>query len=254
MVRIIVFLTTLTFLCIETVFGQNIRPVEHFDKVIISPHIQVTLVQGSKETVTIEDNKVSNDKLNIEVNGKTLRIYLKDAKEVTKDTTLTENGMKMKRSIYKGTIVTATMTYKTLNDISVRGEETLVCNSLLKGNNFNLKIYGESHIYLNEVNLKKLQATIYGESVLEIKSGTIQNQKFTAYDESKVEALAIDSEETKITAYGEAEFKINASKKIRITSYGEASLQYSGDAEINKGLNVGGLKIRKIPLTPKGGK
>lgn len=253
MVRIIVFLTTLTFLCIETVFGQNIRGVEAFDKVIISPHIQVILVEGNQESVTIESNKVADEKLITEVNGKTLRIYLEDAKEVTKDETVYENGMKMKRPIYNGTIVIATITYKSLNEISVRGEETLVCKSLLMGNSFNLKIYGESHIYLNEVNLKKLQASIYGESVLEIKSGTIQSQKYTVYGESIVNALAIENKETKITAYGEAEFRINASEKIKITSYGEASLEYSGDAEINKGLNIGGLKIRKIPLTPKGG-
>lgn len=246
MVRIIVFLITLTFLFIETAFAQDIRTLAHFDNVIISPHIQITLVEGSEETVTIEDNKVDNEKLITEVNGKTLRIYLKDAKEITNHTTVVENGVKIKRPIYKGTIVTATITYKTLNDISVRGEETLVCKSPLKGNNSNLKIYGESHIYLNEVNLKKLQVTIYGESALEIKAGTIQNQKFTAYGESKIDALAIDNEETKITAYGEAEFKINASEKIKITSYGEASLEYTGDAEINKGLNVGGLKVRKL--------
>ena len=155
--------------------------------------------------------------------------------------------MKMKRPIYKGTIVIATITYKTLDELSVRGEETFVCKSVLEGNKFGLKIYGESRIILNAVNLKTLHTTIYGESELEIKSGTIQNQKYTAYGESKVNALAIENEETKITAYGEAEFKINASNRIKITSYGEASLEYKGDAEISKGLNIGCVRIRKLP-------
>ncbi|CAM4169768.1 head GIN domain-containing protein [Gillisia hiemivivida] len=246
MTQLIFFLTTLTLLFTETVFSQNVMAVEHFDKVIVSPHIQVTLVEGAEETVTIESNKVSDDKLNIEVDGKTLRIYLEDAKEITKEENVYENGIKMKRPIYKGTIVTATITYKNLEDLWVKGEENLVCKSILKGNDFNLKIYGESHIYLNEVNLKQLHTVIYGESVLEIKSGNIQNQKYTAYGESKVNALAVANEETKITAYGEAEFKINASEKIKITSYGEASLEYTGDAKIKKGLNIGGVKISKI--------
>lgn len=246
MVRLIFIIVTLTLSCIETAVSQNVKTVDHFDKVIISPHIQVTLVESDKETVTIHSNIVGDDKLNIEVNGKTLRIYLDDAKEVTKQETVEENGMKMKRPIYKGTIVTATITYKTLDDLSVRGEETFVCKSVLEGNKFGLKIYGESRIILNAVNLKTLHTTIYGESELEIKSGTIQNQKYTAYGESKVNALAIENEETKITAYGEAEFKINASKRIKITSYGEASLEYKGDAEISKGLNIGGVRIRKM--------
>lgn len=218
MVRLIFILVTLTLSWIETAISQNIKTVDHFDKVIISPHIQVTLVEGDEETVVVESNRESDDKLNIEVNGKTLRIYLDDAKEVTKQETVEENGMKMKRPIYKGTIVTATITYKTLDDLSIRGEETLFCKSVLEGNKFGLKIYGESGIILNAVNLKNLHTTIYGESELEIKSGTIQNQKYTAYGESKVNTLAIENEETKITAYGEAEFKINASKEIKITS------------------------------------
>ncbi|WP_027126516.1 head GIN domain-containing protein [Gelidibacter mesophilus] len=245
MIRLIFILVTLTLSGIEAAVSQNSVAVSNFDKMIISPHIQVTLVQGYEETVTVESNKVSDEKLNIEVNGKTLRIYLEDAKETTKEEIVQENGMKMKRPIYKGTVVMATITYKNLDEISVRGEETLVCKSVLKGNKFDLKIYGISHIFLNDVNLKKLHTTIYGESELVIKSGTIQCQKYTAYGESKVNALAISNEETKISAYGEAEFKINASKKIKITSYGEASLEYKGDAEINKGLNIGGVRIKK---------
>lgn len=246
MTRLICYLTTLTLLLIETAIAQDVRNVQHFDKVIVSPHIQVTLVEGTKETVTIESNTVSDEKLNIEVNGKTLRVYLEDAKEITKTETVYENGVKTKRPIYKGTIVIATITYKILNELSVRGEETLICKSLLKGDSFNLKIYGESHIYLNEVNLKKLHTTIYGESELMIKSGTIQYQKYRAYGESKVNALNISNAETKITAYGEAEFKINASDEIKITSYGEASLDYTGTADIKKGLNIGGVRIRRM--------
>jgi len=226
--------------------SQNIQALSHFDKVIISPHIQVTLVEGNEEMVTVESNTVGNEKLNIEVNVKTLRIYLEDAKEITKEETIEENGIKMKRPIYKGTIVIATIAYKTLNEISVRGEEILVCKSVLKGPAFALNIYGESHIFLNDVNLKKLHTTIYGMSELEIKSGIIQYQKYTAYGESNVDASAISNEETKITAYGEAAFKINASKAIKMTSYGEASLEYKGSAKIKKDLNLGGLRIIKM--------
>lgn len=246
MTRVIIFLTTLTLLFIETIFAQDVKAVEQFNKVIISPHIQATLVEGTEEAVTIENNKVSGDKLNIEVSGKTLRIYLEDAKETTKYNIVYENGVKRRRPIYKGTIVIAKITYKTLDDISVRGEEILVCKSLLKGNGFNLKIYGESKIYLNEVNLKKLSTTIYGESILEIKSGTIQNQKYTAYGESKVNALAVANQVTKITAYGDSEFEINASEEIKFTSYGETSLAYKGNAKINKGLNIGEAEISRI--------
>lgn len=90
MIRLIFILVTLTLSCIEAAVSQNNVSVSHFDKVIISPHIQVTLVEGNKETVTVESNKLGDENLNIEVKNKTLRIYLEDSKEVTKQETVEE--------------------------------------------------------------------------------------------------------------------------------------------------------------------
>lgn len=246
MTRLFFYIITFSLLLTQNALAQDIRVVKHFDKVIISPHIQITLVEGTEESVTIESNREEDDKLHIEVNGKTLRIYLEDAKETTKTQIELKNGIEFKGPIYEGTIVTATITYKTLNDISVRGDETLVCKSLLKGDNFRLKIYGQSHVFLDEVDLNKFHATIYGESVLEIKSGTIQQQKYTSYGVSKVDALAIANQHTRIIAYGEAELKVNASERIKITAYGEASLKYKGNAEIVKGVNIGDTRVKKL--------
>ncbi len=239
-------LTILIVFVFEATFAQNTTAVNHFDKIIISPHVQVTFIEGNEESVTIEKSTVSNEKINIEVNNGTLRIYLDGAKEVEKNETVYENGYKEKRPIYKGTVVTATVTYKTLDDLSVRGEETQVCKSLLKGDKFRLKIYGESQVYLNEVSLGELQTTIYGESFLEIKSGTVKNQKYTVYGESKVNSLGINNSTTKITAYGEANFRVNVSDEIKITALGEASVEYKGNPTINKGLHIGEMQINKI--------
>lgn len=231
--------------CLKTTFAQT-TTVDHFNKIIISPHIQVTFVQGDEEKVSIEKSSVSNDKLNIEVSGKTLRIYLDDAKEVTKNEMVYEDGRETKRPIYKGTIVIATVTYKTLDELSVRGEEDMLCKSLLKGDEFRLKLYGESHMVLNEVSLGNLNTTTYGESALEIKSGSITDQKYTAYGESRINSHGITGNTVKITAYGEADFQVNVKDEIKITSFGNAKLKYKGNPTITKGINIGGVEIAKI--------
>lgn len=241
------YLLSLLFIFLAQIsFGQTTTNVNHFTKVIISPNIQVTFVEGNEESVAIEKNSVAIDKIHIEVNDKTLRIYLDGQKVFPKNETTHENGYKEKQSVYKGTAVTATVTYKTLNDLSIRGDETQVCKSMLKGNKFKLKIYGESHVIFDEVNLDQLQATMYGESTLEIKSGAIKEQKYIAYGENKVNGFAINNNTTKITAYGDAVFEINSSDTIKITAYGDAKLQYKGNAEINKGINIGNVQIDKI--------
>jgi hypothetical protein len=240
------YATIIFIFVLKASFAQMATAVKPFDKVIISPHIEVTFIQGNEETVTIENCAVDKEKINIEVNGKTLRIYLEGAKEITKNKKVYDNGYKEKRPIYRGTVVTAIVTYKTIESLSVRGDETHVCKSLLTGDKFRLKVYGDAHVILNDVNLGELQTTLYGESVLDIKSGRIGHQKYTAYGESKINSMNVASNITRITAYGEADFTVNTSDEIKITAFGEAKIKYRGDAVINKGIHIGEMRVEKI--------
>jgi hypothetical protein len=240
------FIAALMIFSVKATEAQTTTAVSHFDKVIISPYIEVTFVEGNQESVTIERSTVDKEKINIEVNNKTLRVYLDDAKELTKNKKVYTNGYKEKQPIYKGTVVTATVTYKTMNELSVRGEETQVCKSLLTGDKFRLKIYGESNVILTQVDLGELHTTIYGETILEIKAGSIHHQRYTTYGESKINSLAVNSNTTRITAYGESNFQVNSSDEIKITAIGEAKLEYKGSAVVNKGLHIGEMQIAKL--------
>lgn len=225
-------------------FGQT--HVGHFSKVIVSQNIAVTFVEGNDESVTVDKSTVSNNKIHIEVSNNVLRIYLDGQKELPKNEKSYENGFKEKQPLYKGTVVTATVSYRTLNALSIRGEETQVCKSLLKQDNFKLKIYGESHVIFEQVNLENLQATLFGEGSLEIKSGTVRDQNFIAYGDSEVKNFAINGTTAKITAYGDANFQVNASEAIKFTAFGDAKLQYKGNPEIKRELNIGDVQIDKI--------
>jgi hypothetical protein len=232
--------------CVGVWAQGNTFTVSHFDKIVVSPHIQATFVEGNNEQVQIVSNTVSNDKVNVEVNGKTLRIYLDGAKEVTKNEKIREGGYKRSKSIYNGTVLIVTITYKDLKELWLRGEEKFICESPLKGNRFRLKIYGESQVYLNEVDLDELHTTIYGESFLEIKKGQVSTQKFTAYGETKINTLGVANKFTKIIAYGEGSYRVNVSDRLKVTAYGEATVAYEGNPEIDKGIVIGEATIQKI--------
>lgn len=222
----------------------KVIPVGSFKKVIVSPHIQVNFVQGDKESVSIESISVSEDKLNVEVSGSTLRIYLEGAKTVTKSEK--SDDYEGKLDIYDGNIVKATVTYKTLEELSLRGEQKFVCESPLELNKFVVTIYGESNVVLSEVKLDNLNTTIYGESYLEIKSGTIGRHKIIAYGEAEVNAAEVDTKTAKVTAYGEANIRLMVTDELKVTSYGEANISYSGDANLKKGIVIGDATIKKI--------
>lgn len=226
--------------------AQQVNTVEPFDKVIISPHVKVTFVKSDSESVTIENCAVETDKVNIVSKGKTLRVYLDGAKEVTKNEKDSEYGSNAKRPLYTGTVLTVTIKYKTIQDLSVRGEETILFKGKLEQDRFGLAMYGTCKVYMDEVQLQNMHTTVYGESYLEIKSGDITEQKFVAYGESKVNALAINNTVTKATLYGESKLQLNVSDLIKVTSFGDSSIGYKGSPEIKHALHIGRTKIYKI--------
>lgn len=245
MQRFKILLPILSLLIAAAVAAQT-KNTSPFNKVIVSPYIQVTLVQGDEESVTVNELHVDSSKLNIEVNDKTLRIYLDGAKDLPKNEKDYSNGYKETHPLYRNTSVVVTITYKKLEALSLRGEENQLCKSPINGDKFMLKIYGESNVTFNEMNLDQLAATLYGEGTLEIKAGSIKYQKYTSYGESKVNTLAVSSNMGRVTAFGRADFKLNVTDRIKITSYGEAELHYKGNPSIDKGLNFGDVVINKI--------
>ena len=226
--------------------AQTKKSVESFNKVIISPHIETTFVLGDEESVTILESTEAEDKINIEVKGETLRVYLDDAKEITKHKKVIINGMKRKVPIYKNKVLTIVVTYKNLEALSLRGEQTTLCKSLIDVDAFRLKVYGESKVSFKDVSIKELDVTIYGESELTIEKGTIAHQKITAYGEGKINCVGVDNKNTKLTAYGEAEFTLNVSERLKVTAYGEAEVHYKGNPTIDRGIIIGEARIRSV--------
>jgi len=237
---------SVALLFVTHTFAQTATAVKPFDKIIVSQHIQVTFVEGSEESVNIESSTVDKSKIHIEVNNKTLRVYLEGAKDIEKTEKDNRNGYKEKHSIYQGTVVTAVITYKTLHELSLRGDEKQLCKSAITGDAFTLRVYGESDVVLNEVKIDKLTVATYGECHVTFLSGSVTSQKYTAYGEGKINSLSISGKSGKITAYGEADFKMNVSDEISITAFGEARVHYTGSPLIRKGLNIGGVHIEKM--------
>lgn len=217
-----------------------------FDEVIISPHIEVIFEKADQESVVIEDIDVSMDKLNIEVKGKTLHIYLDDAKVYTKSEKVKYDDYKGKHAIYDGTIVSAKVYYTNLEEISLRGEETHKVDSVLDGEELTLKIYGESDVYLSEIEVEEFFATIYGEAYLEVKSGTATRQKITSYGEGEINTFGVQNTRAKVVAYGEGRVKLNVTDELKVTAYGEAKIHYKGSPMLNKGLVLGEATIHQI--------
>lgn len=219
--------------------------VKSFDKVIVSPHIEVVFKTGDEEKVVIEMLSEDLDEMNVEVKGKTLQLYLDDAKTVTeKDKEKSTKNRTV--AAYKGTVAKAIVYYKKVKTFSLRGEERFNFEDAIISDKIIFNIYGESQVIMKDVTLKELKVSIYGESHLKIENGSIENQKIIGYGESVVDLLQVNNKLAKITAYGDGSYQCNVSDKLKIVSYGEPTITYKGSATLEKGLSIGEVEIVKI--------
>ncbi|WP_339650659.1 head GIN domain-containing protein [uncultured Maribacter sp.] len=220
--------------------------VTSFDKLIVSPHIEVNLVEGDEESVVIDNSKVLLDKINVEVEGRTLRLYLDGAKMVTKSERISNGQWRGSKPLYNGTMASVTVTYRKLENLSIRGEEIVRCKNLFSVDDFKMSLYGEAKVYFDSVSIDEMTVAIYGSSYLEIREGSVSRQVYRAYGESEVNTEGMVADETKITAYGESNFRVNVVDRLTVTCYGETNINYSGNPEVDKGLIFGEARIRKI--------
>lgn len=241
---------TLAFLALFMVnsflFAQKTVTVPSFEKVIVSPYIRVNFVEGPEEKVFIESCSVDPSKLVIESNNQTLRIYLEGAKETPKWNTTTGKKYNDSNPMYFGTVVEATITYKTLREVSLRGDEKQFFKGLLAENDFRLKVYGNSEVVFEKVDVEEFKATLYGDNSLLVKAGNIGSQHFTVYGVSTVDTREIKSSVGKLTTFGEANYYVYATDEIKSTLFGEATLFYKGNPVFSNGINVGGLHTTRL--------
>lgn len=220
--------------------------VSPFREVIISPYIEVVFKQSDKESVVIERSKLDREKINVEIDKKTLHIYLNDAKVVAKEEEVVIDGMERDRPIYNGTEVSIIVYYKNLEEVEIRGEEVINFKDAINTEDFDLDIYGSPKVYFESITAEELKVAIYGESYLEIKAGNIDFQRYRCYGKSQVNAINLPSKETKIAAYGNNHIVVNVSEELKVSAFGEAAIQYKGNAEVKKGLNVGETVVQPI--------
>jgi hypothetical protein len=139
-----------------------------------------------------------------------------------------------------------------MDALSLRGDETYLCQGPLTARDFTLRAYGDPKVIFTEVHMARMHTTLYGDGSLDFRSGEINEQSCTAYGDGRINMTAIKGQTARLTAFGEAEFRINVSDRIRITSFGEAKLRYLGDPEIVKGMHFGGVDVGRIDSADTG--
>lgn len=225
-------------------FAQEIsRDLKSFSKIVVSPRINLILEQGEQENIRLVHSNVDADKINIKVQGNTLRIYLDDAKVTEK--MYRTNGNE-KRSIYHDVSVTAYVTYKELEHLEIRGNQELTCNGPLKAERFTLKAYGENDINLASLKTEYLRTSLFGDNDLRIKTGKAEYQKYKLFGDNKIDTQDLKSFSATTTIFGDSKIMLNTQDNLKVNAFGESQVSYNGNASVNKGLIFGKAQITKL--------
>jgi hypothetical protein len=223
-------------------FGQEInKELKHFTRVIASPRINVILNEGDREAIRVVYHDITKNKINIEVKGKTLRLYLDDARKVEPMRSHGKHGRK--ESIYEGVSVTAYITYKELSLLEIRGRQELTCLDPIESDAFTLRAYGENEINFASVRTGYFKAKLYGENELDIKKGRSIEQKYTLYGENKINTKGFRSEYIVTSIFGEGSLNVYSSEEVRIDAFGEPNIHVDGGGNINRRMVIGNASI-----------
>jgi len=112
----------------------------------------------------------------------TLRLYLDGAKEIphTQRASKSEDNQQG-QPLYPDHAVIATVMYRKLDALSLRGEETYLCESPLSASQFHLRVYGESRVIITG---RQSKVTAYGEA--EFRLNVSDRIKITSIGQAKL--------------------------------------------------------------------
>lgn len=236
-------LITLFIVAITISVSAKTSEVAPFHTIVTGPHIEVVLQPGEQESVDIESYDVDEDDVIIEVNGNTLHVYLKDAKNIEKRNKYKGDGYKYSRGIYQDARVTATITYTNIQKLVTKGEQKVTVNGILHCPKFKYKSYGEQKVVFEGVETNNFRAKLYGSTNLEIKEGYANLQRYKLYGEHDIDTRNVKSSVVKTANYGEVDMNVD-SDLVALTSFGEADINTTAKTRIRKGIVIGETRIR----------
>jgi hypothetical protein len=240
-----IYLLTLIILVSATVLRaqETEKALKSFDKIIASPHIHVVLQKGDKESIRLTFNDASvKDKMNVEVEGKTLHLYLDGARKIEK---YADNENQSWREVYRGVNITAYVTFKQLSGLEIRGDQKLTCNDPIEADEFSLRAYGENDITLASLKTDYLRVTFYGENKLEIRDGKVLEQRYRLYGENDINTSEMKSAYVSTSIFGEGQLRLYSAREVRVHAFGSPRIEVSGGGHVNRQLVLGEAHIRK---------
>ncbi len=221
------------------------RTVGTFSKIESRGSTKVVLVAGNSNSLTAEGDEKTLEYLVTEVQGNTLKIYIKSNKKI---------------NLKGGAVVRVPI--KQLEEVSLSGSGSIKSDAAIKSNNFVASVSGSGKIDLDKVDAESAFVKVDGSGKIELNlntgkakaeingSGQIElDGKANAFSANihgsgNLDASDFTSVTTDVSISGSGYIKTNTTKDLSANIQGSGSVKYKGNPSIKKNISGSG-KVTK---------
>lgn len=208
----------------EVNIKKEVRELGSFNKIKTSKGINVTLIEGDKESIEVNIKNGEPSDIASDISGKTLTL-------------------KMRTKIYKNMAVQVYVTYKKLIELDAGSGSTIDCDGAVICDHINLDVGMDAEMDL-EIYAKSIEANVSAGRI-DI-SGETDYQEVKATTGAKYNARELKTKETFIKANTGSIAKIYVTEKLTASAGTGGQINYNGDPEkVDKSESVGG-KVESV--------
>ncbi len=234
--------------CVFAVKAQSSYRIGNFNRVVVSPHINLVLQKGSDSSVKIEAARVDPDLIVVDVSNDVLSIYLQGARYHENNDRYDYVNGRWKNDSYQDAEVTAYVTFEDLYSLQVRGDQFVRCMDTLDQRSLKIAFYGEVRGLFASLQLREFRLSMFGGNELEVLSGHSRNQYIRCYGDNEVLFKDFEGDEIKVALFGDNALELFANDEIKLTSFGDSEVVFWGDAFVSRGIIIGDTEIDRLKI------
>ncbi|MEM6631681.1 MAG: DUF2807 domain-containing protein [Bacteroidota bacterium] len=224
------------------VLGQEVeeRKLEPYEKLIVHPYIDVELDESDESKIFISTKNWPIEDVIVQQKGKKLEVFLRGAN--TDKIVQSSNSWKKFRNVR----VKVFLTYKDLNQVSMRGDGSFHCRGPIQGEAFSISLVGDSEAQFSSWKVDQLKASIIGDGKIHMGTGEARRQIWKVLGDGKIEASNLKARECRIRSLGDSDIRVYATRGLTYKIIGESSISYKGSPNIKGAFSIGEKHIRRI--------
>ena len=198
---------------------KQVRKMGSFDRVKASKGVNVTLIEGSKESVEVHIKNGNISDVITELKSRQLNV-------------------KMKTKIYKGMAVQVYVTYKTIREVEAGSGASIEAENTIYADKLKIRAGTDSSIEL-DVDVNAVEVS--GSASRTELSGSCKVQEVNIGTGGKYLSYPLESNEAVVKSTLGSNVEITVKEKLNATAGSGGTVYYKGEpAQVEKSENTGG--------------